>query len=483
MKTFALGVMIVGMAATSVDADPPAIANQPASPVVSGIRDVREAVARESARNLARHLLSGHMPPKHDWRRHPPPHHAKGQPEATPGGIGYGISFDANALLWTTSTIADYYVIAPSYLNGYVSTLYLTSTCRAQLGTESLIWYNEEDPAAFWIYDWSQNSANRWQAGIDYLPTAHPEYLTQRPDEFNISRQMCHIRNGTFYQGFAEGLYNWQNQVMLFNFSRGGWDLIYSSAYTTTNLTENLYTAGGGGWWGPIVETFDTYTNVNPVGFDLIRLFQDGNTNPLWITPSNATVSQSSPWQLLTLAPDTSFTVAVSPTTLPVSSNDFGTLCVTATTNAASFSLSPTAGLASAYWVITPSSNTWDKTVVGLSPGQYAINFNPVPGLDTPIQQILTIAADRITTVRANYGVLQSPVITGEAMLPGPAFQTTFTGPPGQLFSVRGTNLLTAPITAWPVLSNGTFGSGGSATFTDTAAATNTVQYYRISSP
>ena len=37
---------------------------------------------------------------------------------------------------------------------------------------------------------------------------------------------------------------------MLFNFSRGGWDLVYSHLYTTTNITANV-----GGGWGPIVET------------------------------------------------------------------------------------------------------------------------------------------------------------------------------------------------------------------------------------
>jgi hypothetical protein len=184
------------------------------------------------------------------------------------------------------------------------------------------------------------------------------------------------------------------------------------------------------------------------------------------------------------LAPDTSFTVAVSPTNLPVASYQLGTLCVTATTNAASFSLNPTTGLASAYWVITPSSNTWDKTVVGLAPGRYAINFNPVSGLDTPGEQVLTITANSITTVQAKYGtLLRSPIITGQVILPGHVFQMTFTGPPGQPFSVRGTNLFTAPTITWPVLSNGWFGTGGFETFIGTAVASNPVQFYRISSP
>lgn len=475
-----LAALMVAMVSPAVDAERPRQALPPAGPGVSYIRDVRGAIARESAQNLARHLRRGPMPPKHDWQHPLPLRRAEDQPENTPGGIGYGISFDNSALLWTNSTIADYYVIAPTVLDGYVSTLYLTSTCRAQMGTESLIWYNAQDPAAFWIYDWSQNSTNRWQAGMDNLATAHPEYLTQRPDEFNLSRQMCHIRNGTSYRGLSGGLYHWQNQVFLFNFTRGGWDLIYSSTYTTANLTENLYTAGGGGWWGPIVETFDTYTNVNPVGFDLIRLFQDGSPNPLWITPKNATVSLLSPWQLLTLAPDTSFTVAVSSTHLPVDSNKLGTLCVIANTNTAAFALSPAAALASPFWVPAPSTNSWDRIVVGLAPGHYTITFDPVPGLDTPGPQDFTIATNSITTLMANY--LFAPVITSQTRLAG-AFRLTFTGPIGQSFSVRGTHSLAVPMTTWPVLTNGTFSASRAATFTAPVAPTNPMQYYRISSP
>ena len=67
---------------------------------------------------------------------------------------------------WTNFTIADYYVIAPTALGQYVDTLYLTSTCRAQLGTESLVayFYSTGDPQ-FWIYDWSQ-PGNPWQVMI-----------------------------------------------------------------------------------------------------------------------------------------------------------------------------------------------------------------------------------------------------------------------------------------------------------------------------
>src|ERR1700744_4694381 len=70
------------------------------------IRDVQEEIKKESEANHARRLLNGQAPPKHGWR---------GQQQITPareepGGTGYGYYFNADALIWTNSTIADYYV-------------------------------------------------------------------------------------------------------------------------------------------------------------------------------------------------------------------------------------------------------------------------------------------------------------------------------------------------------------------------------------
>jgi autotransporter-associated beta strand protein len=83
-----------------------------------------------------------------------------------------------------------------------------------------------------------------------------------------------------------------------------------------------------------------------------------------------------------------------------------------------------------------------------------------------------------------NYaGLPVAPVIGSRALLPDGSFQLTFSGPPGQTFSVRGTNFLPAPLATWPPLTNGAIGQNGSVTFTDPAAATNSQQFYRISSP
>ena len=201
-----------------------------ASSLMAEIRDVREEIAQQTKQYIAQHFPDGKMPPKHDFSKNQSI--SKGRPKIsdhkantingpTPGGIGYGLWYDNTALLWTNFTIADYYVIAPPAIGGTVSWLYLTSTCRAQLGTESLVAYTSSTSGPqFWIFDWSQINSP-WQVMID-LPANNPQYLTTRPDEFSITRQMAHVRNATYNTGFAGGLYLWNNQTLLFNFNRGG---------------------------------------------------------------------------------------------------------------------------------------------------------------------------------------------------------------------------------------------------------------------
>jgi autotransporter-associated beta strand protein len=73
--------------------------------------------------------------------------------------------------------------------------------------------------------------------------------------------------------------------------------------------------------------------------------------------------------------------------------------------------------------------------------------------------------------------------ITSKARVAGGNFQVSFTGPVGQSFSVRCTNVVNAPFAQWPVLTNGTIGGGGAVTFTDTNAPASGRQFYRIVSP
>jgi hypothetical protein len=71
----------------------------------------------------------------------------------------------------------------------------------------------------------------------------------------------------------------------------------------------------------------------------------------------------------------------------------------------------------------------------------------------------------------------------GCGMASGGAFQLRFTGLAGQPFTILVTNDLSAPLSTWPVLTNGTIDGSGSVTLTDSAAATNRSLFYRITSP
>lgn len=444
--SLALLTLLVTIAATSAQ-DNALLSGPP-------VRDVRAVIAQESAEYRAAHFANRPLPPKHGWHGLNPLRRGPQEARAVPGGVGYGFYFYYYRLLWTNSTVADYYVVAPNYLGQSVSYFYLTSSCRSQLGTESLIAYQGTSQPQFWVYDWSQANTTPWQVMID-LPTGNPQYLTMRPDEFGVTRQMVHIRNGTYYVGYYGGLYHWQNLVMLFNFVYPSWDLVYSRAYTTANYTDNTYANGDGtGFWGPILETFDTYTSVNPVGFDLIRLFQDGNPNPIWLTLANSYPQQSPPWQLLSLAPFTSFTAAVTSTNLTQNTNQMGTLCVSADIAAAGFTLNPpaSAGLISPYWIITPDGGRWEKTVVGLAPGSYTITFAPVSGLITPAPQIVSIHNLTVTQAPAVYAPPLHAILSG-----GNVVLTWSNIIPG--LSLKSATNLTS--TAWnavtpaPVIANG----------------------------
>jgi hypothetical protein len=436
------------------------------------ILDVREQITRETQLYRSAHP-EFQAAPKHDFR--PTRVQAATSPDMQlPGGVGFGYYFDDAAFRWTNSTIMDYYIIAPSTMGGNLNYyLYLTSTCRAQLGTEALVSYYSQNQAGFWVFDWSLPS-NQWQVGIT-LPGSHIQYLTTRADEFANPRQMCHVRNGTFLTGFAAGLYTWENKVWLFNFPRGDWDLLYSHSYTTTNLSSNLFISNAQhGYWGPIVEVFlsnGTYQNLNLAGFDLTRMFQDANPNSQWLSAANSFVLQMSPFKVLTQTQDRGFvaftgngprntfriasvasaspgqgvidiasanghayqlyssptpagpwaalgpqlfgngtslqfevTTTLSAAFFRVSDvYDTGSLDIVANTNAAGFTLDPPRGITNANWVPLPDGNHWEKTVVGLSPGTYTVNFGVIPGLPSLPSQTVTVTRGNISPVSANY--------------------------------------------------------------------------------
>lgn len=258
----------------------------PASPV----RDVRQPVARES-------LLRD--PPGMTPLRRPPLRTARrlaagdaGQP--VPGGTGYGYWFRDGQLQWTHFTAIDFYAIVPDRAGPHMRYyLYLTATNRSRLGLEALVMYHENEEALFRVYDWSRNDP--WQTSLN-LPTDHPEYLVVQRSERGSSLRMCRIRNTTAYLGVQEELHQWRNEALLFNFTLGTWDLVYSHDYTTNTKEANMPNGTEDWNWGPIVEIWEdtgTYDVLPPLGFDRVRLFQDGAPESRWLDPSNSERVQS----------------------------------------------------------------------------------------------------------------------------------------------------------------------------------------------
>ena len=274
-------------------------------------RDVRETVARESEHYRMEHPKECAAAPKHDWRSIRPQQPLASSQAEIPGGVGFGFYFLESKLLWTNATVLDYYIITPTRVGGDMNYyLYLTSSCRANLGTESFISYYQQDEATFAVYDWAQ--ASPWQVWIN-LPTIHPQYLADVLDESCNSRQMCRIQNGTYYKGYVAGQYTWRNEVRLYNFPSRQWDLVYSYDYATATKQENTFQSGDGlGFWGPIVEIWadsGTYNNLNPIGFHLAKLYQDDNPISTWLTTANCYTQQMDFFNIITVAPNRSFIV------------------------------------------------------------------------------------------------------------------------------------------------------------------------------
>jgi hypothetical protein len=209
--------------------------------------------------------------------------------EPIPGGVGWGYYYNDDTLLWTNSTVLDYFIVTPDHVGGdNTYWLYLTSCNHAEKGTEAFVQYYKQNEANFKVFDWARS--DKWQTSIN-LPTDHPQYLTTRRNERGQLQQMCRVSNATLYQGFDGNEHQWRNEVKLFNFVLHDWDLIYQYDYPTVTMEDNTIQPGDGkGGWGPIVEIWvdkTSYENINVVGFDLCRLFLDSNVSPYWLDLTN----------------------------------------------------------------------------------------------------------------------------------------------------------------------------------------------------
>ena len=79
--------------------------------------------------------------------------------------------------------------------------------------------------------------------------------------------------------------------------------------------------------------------------------------------------------------------------------------------------------------------------------------------------------------------MVPAPVaITGGTALGNGTFQLSFTGPASQPFRILSTTNLLLPLTNWTALTTGNF-NGGIINFTDAAATSQLIQFYRVASP
>jgi hypothetical protein len=113
----------------------------------------------------------------------------------------------------------------------------------------------------------------------------------------------------------------------------------------------------------------------------------------------------------------------------------------------------------------------------------YAVTWNVPTGAsyNNSLTAIASYESGSVTSAPVSLTVLSAPIVSGQTMLSGGSFQLSFTGPTGQPFSVRGTNLVDTPVSSWPVFTNGTF--NGTVNFSDPGAVGSERGFYRVTSP
>jgi hypothetical protein len=207
--------------------------------------------------------------------------------QPTPGGVGMGLIFtDDYRIAWGQGTSLRYDIVCPLLPGGNVSTwLYLTATNRSKMGVEALVAYHAQDEARLFIWDWALQTPGF----VVDIPLSSLQAYIQSSQGANAQRTLS-IWNSTYSIG---GLY-YRNAVYLYNRLRESWDLVYLNDYSANDAGQKPLGSGVGGWWGPIVETFQpVYSGTNPMGFKRTS-FSHADTFGRW-----------SDWALL--KPDQSF--------------------------------------------------------------------------------------------------------------------------------------------------------------------------------
>ncbi|MDB6110510.1 MAG: Immunoglobulin I-set domain protein [Pedosphaera sp.] len=148
----------------------------------------------------------------------------------------------------------------------------------------------------------------------------------------------------------------------------------------------------------------------------------------------------------------------------------------------------------------TGTSVTFAPVVDGTDPltYQWSKNGNPISGATNSgltlnnlqlsnagnYSLFVTNALGSVTTLPATLQVL--PVAfgsTGTGLLSDGTFQLSFSGPPDSSYSIYGSPDLSLPFAQWTLLATGNFDGNGAATYVDSAAPSQPVQFYRFTVP
>jgi autotransporter-associated beta strand protein len=114
----------------------------------------------------------------------------------------------------------------------------------------------------------------------------------------------------------------------------------------------------------------------------------------------------------------------------------------------------------------------------------YTANWSGAPVGTNMLTAVLTYDTSlTVTSAPVQVFALGPLSMANLAKVAGGAFQFGITGASGQPFTVRATNVVSAPFASWTVLTNGVIGGGGSVTIIDPNASVNSRQFYRLTSP
>ena len=225
--------------------------------------------------------------------------------QPTPGGVGYGFFYaDAFKSGWGHGTSFSCDFACPTPPGGNVNTwLYLTATNRSGLGVEALVAYNGQGTPHFMVFDWARS--DHWQTDMSFASLG--DYLTTM-SAHGQSYQVLPVSNSTWLLSGS----TYRNQVLLYNHTRGGWDLVYQYDYSATDAQQKT---GWVGSWAPIVETFQPlYSGTSPMGALAAQLTSADNSGAWgsWalLGPSDANVrTDNVGFHLVFLDPNYAFVV------------------------------------------------------------------------------------------------------------------------------------------------------------------------------